>query len=345
MDGEACRGKEQDRTGGWRFLLGCTLAVALLAGLAESFLRLFPPQDLHVYLGEASPLTGPFVPDDDFGLRYRSWDALHADYAERLAAFGPFHGSPSEPPVWAFFGNSFVQAPGMLADTARATVHERRIFNLGRNEPLEVRLGQIKELLEHGLQPERIFVVLMPVDVTILGNHPLATLQVTSRGALTRRPRLPGGPPGWGIEHSRLAFTAWCRTGWQRGNPRFNRRTLYQGVGEPLRGDLDRLFGNLARLTRERQIPVTVILIPAYHQVLEGASFGFQDGLGTLFRQQGLDVLDPREAFRSQPDPAGLYLPDLHLAPRGNQLLLGELLAHVHAPQGLARAARKGKEP
>lgn len=346
MAGEARRAGDSRSGAAGRFLLGAALAAGLLAGLAEGYLRLFPPQDLHPYLGNHSPLTGLFAPDADFGVRYRSWDDLRGDYAERLAAFGPLHPTSADArPIWAFFGNSFFQAPGMLADTARESVHDRRIFNLARNELLEVRFAQVKLLLDNGLEPERIFIELMPIDLTRLGEQPLATLQITARGAETYRPRLPGGAAGWVVGRSRLAFTAWCRGGWQRGNPHFNRRTLYGGVEPPLYADTARLFGNLARVTRAHGVPVTVVLIPSYHQVVDGASFGFQDQLGSLFRSEGLDVLDPRDAFRREPHPADLYLPDLHLTAAGNRLLLDELRHHVRAPRAEAVARATGGEP
>ena len=333
------------RAGGWRFLLGCALAVALLAGLAEAYLRLFPPRDLHDYLGEDSPLTGRLAPDDDFAVRYRSWDDFAAENAERLQAFGPLSSGSGGRPIWAFFGNSFVQAPGMLGDTARAAVHDHTVFYLGKNERLEVRLAQIKLLLEHGLEPERIFVELMPPDLLVLGDQPLDTYQVTSRGAITYRPRLPAGPAAWLVQHSRLALTAWCRTGRQHGNPDFSRAALSHDVREPLLGDLRRLFGNLARVTRDHQVPVTVLLIPGHNQVVEGADFGFQDRLVPLFRELGYDVFDPRDAFRRQPHPADLYLPDKHLAPPGNRLLLAELLAHVRRPRTVANLPGEAREP
>jgi hypothetical protein len=319
----------------WPFVLGCVLAVALLAGFAELFLRLFPPHDLDPYLGEDTPLTGIYRPDGDFSVTYRSWDAFRADNAERLREFLPFEADRDGRPLWAFFGNSFVQAPGMLADTARAGVPDRRIFNLGRNEHLFLRLAQVKLLLEHGMKPERIFIELMPVDVVPMGSQPLATNHVTARGALTyllpRQVRLVD----WLMGHSRLALTASVRTGRQRGNPAFRSDRLYQGLHDPLLGDLRLLFGNLARVARQHQVPVTLLLIPAFHQVREGAPCGFQDTLTPVLREQGYDVFDPRDAFRRQPDHDGLFIPDKHFSPRGNELLLAELLRHLHDPEAI----------
>jgi len=328
-----------------RFLLGFILGVGLLTGLAESYLRLFPPRDLCPFLGDASPLRGLYKADADFGISYRSWDAFRQDNDERMAAFQSFEASSTAPPVWVFFGNSFVQAPGMLADHARHAVHERRIFNLGRNEPLPIRLAQIRLLLEHGLEPERIFIAVMPVDMIALGEQPLATYQVTANGALTYRPRRPAGPLGWLIGRSRLPLTAWVRTGQQRGNPRFQAGKLYEGVEEPLLGDLRLLFGNLARLARAHQVPITILLIPAYHQIRYGASCGFQDTLGRLFHEQGFDVFDPRDAFRQQPDLDALFIPDRHFAPLGNQILLSELLRHLRSQESLTRANAEARRP
>jgi hypothetical protein len=323
------------------FALGSLIAIVLLAGLAEMFLRCFPPRDLHPYLGEASPLTGVYRPDADFGVTYQSFQAFCDANAERMRPFLPLRDHPDSRPLWAFFGSSFVQAPGMLGDVARDALPDRRIFYLGRNEPLFVRLAQLKLLLENSLEPERVFLVLMPVDMLSPGEQPLATLHVTSRGALTYEPRRPPGPAGSLVAHSRLALTAWARAGRHRGNPRFNKNTLYQGVEATLEEDLRTVFGNLARLTRPRGVPVTIILIPSYHQVLENAPLGFQDQMTKLLGALGYDVFDPSAAFKAHPTGQALYVPDKHLSAAGNQLLLSELLRHLGRQRQLARADRE----
>jgi hypothetical protein len=280
-------------------------------------------------IGEESPLSGPFVPDDDFGVTYRSWEAFSDDNAERLRAFGPFDPSSDSRPTWAFFGNSFVQMPGALADTTRAAVGDRRVFNLGRNEHLPVRLAQIRFLLEQGLAPERVVMVLMPLDTGMLGWQPLETWQVTSSGAITFRPRLPDGPAAPLVAHSRLGLTAWVRAGRHRGHPWFHPRQLNEGIPEPLLRDLRYLFANLARSALRHHVPVTVILIPSHEQVMGRARCGFQDDLTPVLRGLGYDVLDPRQAFATHPDRPALFLPDKHFTPEGNRMLLGELLRHV----------------
>ncbi len=329
MDGTAVSLPERRGARPWQFLLGAMLAAGVLLSLAEAFLRLFPPRDLHPYLGESSPLVGIYVPDEDFRITYRSWDAFCTDNAEHLAPYLPFHDHPDRRKVWAFFGNSFVQAPGMLADHARAGVVDHKIFNLGRNEILPVRFAQIKLLLEHGLEPERLFVELMPVDTLTIGRQPLDSMQISSHGALTYSVRRPRGVAGWLVENSRLALTAWVRAG-RQGNPRFNARTLYQQIEPELLGDLCHLFAGLARLAHKHNVPVTVLLIPAYHQVTKGAPFGFQDTLAPMLRELGYDVFDPRAVFCRHENAEGLFLPDKHFNDAGNRLLLAELLRHLH---------------
>jgi hypothetical protein len=327
----------------WLFLVGCILPPAILGILAELYLSFFPPKDLHSYLGDSSPLSGIYRSDEDFGATYVSWEQFQEANADRLEPYLPLRHPRDGRPIWAFFGNSFVQAPGMLADQARMHVTDHCIFNLGRNEHLVIRLAQIKLLLEQGLAPERIFVELMPLDLASLGEQPLATLRVSSRGALLYEPRLPSGPLGWLMRHSRAAFTAWCRSGRQRGNPDFRPSRLTERLEEPLLGDLRLLFERLARRAREHQVDVTVVLIPNHEQIQGRAPFGFQDTLTPLLRQQGFDVFDPRQVFCSYADRTALFVPDKHFSTKGNELLLAELLHHVHgvAASSFRMAARK----
>jgi hypothetical protein len=316
---------------------GGLAAALLLGGFGEAYLRLFPPRDSHVYLGEASPLQGPFVPDAEFGAAYRSWQSFCDDNPHMQMDL--FFEAPSDSrPVWAFFGNSFVQAPGMLADTARVRLPERRVFNLGRNEHLCVRFAQIRLLLDQGLNPERVFVAIMPLDASVLGKDPLASLYVTAHGALTYEPRLPDGPLNPLVERSALARTAWFRTGRHHVHPDFRATQLNQGVNDDLRADLDHLFGSLARAAAEHRVPITVLLIPNHEQIARGASFGFQDELAPILRRHEIDVCDPRSAFLSYPDKLALFIPDKHFSDVGNRILLAELLAHLHVTETAAPA-------
>jgi hypothetical protein len=307
---------------------GGLVAVLLVGGFGEAYLRLFPPRDSHAYLGDGSPQTGPFAPDTEFGATYRSWQAFCEENPSWRRYLPPKHPADSRP-VWAFFGNSFVQAPGMLADTASAALPSRCVFHLGRNELLCIRLAQVRLLLDHGLNPERIFVALMPLDTVGLGRDPLASVYVTARGAITYRPRLPGGPLGALTARSALARTAWFRAGRHHAHPDFRGVQLNDGLGDELRADLDHLFAALARTAAEHGTPVTVLLIPNHEQITCAARFGFQDAMAPLLRRHGIDVCDVRGAFLSYPEKPGLFIPDKHFSAVGNRLLLDELLRHL----------------
>ena len=322
------------------FAAGALLATGLLMSLAEGYARFFPPVDLYPFLGDASPAHGIYKADPDFRVTYKSWDAFHEDNLARLNLYLPFSKFAPGPRLWAMFGNSFIQAPGMLADHARVLAPDHCIFNLARNENLLLRLAQIKMLLEEGMQPERIFIELMPVDLAVLGEEPLTTVQVNSAGALGYKPHLPAGPAGLLVGHSRLAFTAWTRTGRHKGNREFDRRALYSGLHPRLYADVAELFGNLAQILQSHNVPVTILLIPSFDQVVGTASFGFQDQLAALFRSQGYDVIDPRLPFRRHADPASLYIPDKHLSNAGNILLTSQILDHLRGKQVVSNTGR-----
>ena len=339
------RGGESRRKTWWRFAIGCLAAVALLFSVAEAYLRLYPPQDLHPYLGEHSPLTGSYKPSRAFGVTYQSFDAFAAANAKGLKPWRPLDAPPDKRPMWAMFGSSFVHMRGMLADTARATLSDHAVFNLGKNEAVPLRMAQIELLLEAGLTPERIFFQFMPLDFAGLAEQPLDTYHVTARGALTYRPNLPAGPLGSVVERSRLALTAWCRTGLQKGDPFVSRSRLSVAVDKRLMRDVEHLFGNLARVTRGHGVPVTVILIPNYEHIWQKAPCGFQDALTPMLRDLGFDVFDPRAAFISHPNRPALFIPDKHFSPEGNRVLLAELLGHLRDSGGAPSLARSPSAP
>lgn len=324
-----------------KFLLGLVSAVLLLFGLAEIFLRLSPPKDLQPFLGEESSLTGPFVPDDEFCVAYRDFAAFQNDNAGRLAPFMPLNKAKDHRPLWAMFGSSFVHMEGMLADTARKRLPDHHIFNLGKNEHLYVRLAQIKLLLENGFKPDRIIFTMMPIETIKIGEFPLAMTKVTSQGAIVQTPRPLPGFLAW----SRLALTAQVRFGWHQGNPRFSTKDVVDKVDPILQDDLRRLFKNFGELTNRHGIPATVVLIPTYHQIHGQATLGFQDTLGPLISDCGLNVLDLREAYLHQDKKAGLFIPDRHFSARGNQILLDGILEHFARQEGTPRRIAGRREP
>jgi hypothetical protein len=91
------------------------------------------------------------------------------------------------------------------------------------------------------------------------------------------------------------------------------------------------LLGRLRRVTARYDVPVTILLIPNYEQITRGAEYAFQDEIGRLATQLGLDVLDVRGPFRGHPDRPALFVADRHFSSVGNRLLLAELVDHLHA--------------
>jgi hypothetical protein len=189
-----------------------------------------------------------------------------------------------------------------------------------------VRLAQLRLLLEHGLRPKRVVLTLMPLDVEYLARQSLATQRVTAQGALTFQPRLPPAPFDRLAQASALARTAWFRTGRHQGQPNFHHLQLHRQVEPTLRDDVTYLFRGVARLARQYDVPVTVVLIPTHEQICKRAPFAFQDTLTPLLLDLGLGVCDPRDVFLAHPDKPALFIPDKHFAPEGNRLLLDALL-------------------
>jgi hypothetical protein len=306
------------------FVVGWCCATALVFAATESYLAVFPPQDLHPYLGDQSPLRGIYVADPDLGVGFRSFDDLVADNPKTLQPRRSSIQTPSS--ERALFGSSFVHMQGALAEELRTHCPQQPIFILDRKETLTVRMAQARTLLEAGYRPERIVFVLMPIDCEEIGRQPIATHHVSQHGALTYTPSLPPAPLDRLTSQSRLALVAWARTGRHQGDPKFSRSKLYRTVPGHLQEDLKRSFSVLASLARRNNVSLAVVLIPAHRQVADGSRFGFQDAVGPVLTQAGVEVVDPREAFLAARDAEELYLDDGHLAPAGNRIVREELM-------------------
>lgn len=337
-------------TGRLRFCLGVVLASALLLGVGETYLRLFPPEYLHPYLGNESPLAGPLVADVDFGVGFASWEDLQKDNPITLGPRSPLqphsplttHHSPraSETSrVWLVLGSSFGYE---LAHRMRREVTEWHTLNLDRRERLTVRMAQIKTLLESGCRPAHIFLVVIPPDFTYLCEHKLEHHRANVKGGLVFEPRLPAGPWSALVTQSRLAFSGWARLGLQRDQPFFKTGQLGQRISDDLRDDLKHLFAALGRTQRQHAVPLTVIMIPARRELLLDKHFALEEALVSILRSEGIHYLDPRPAFLAQARPVELYVPDGHLSELGNMIVLGELLKEVrrYPPSVIAAAGR-----
>lgn len=304
------------------------IAAALLLVVGEAGLRVAPPRTIQPYLSD-DHRPGPFRSDPYYGVQYESWGAFRADYAEGLAPHEFLFDTPNPPKTWAMFGSSFVQAPGMLADTAREQIPNRHIFNLGRNEFLYVRVAQVDLLLDHGLRPERIVFAMQPLDAAVFAHQTVRMVHAGPNGAQAFDPRLPaiGGDL---IRHSRLALAGWVRADLQHALPYFQPADLNGKVHPLIRSELHALLARLRTVTARYGVPVTILLFPNYEQITRGAEFAFQDEVARLATTTGLDVCDARRPFLAFPDKPALFIPDKHFSATGNRLLLAELVHHLH---------------
>lgn len=306
---------------------GFAVAVAGLCAAGEAYLRIAPPANLQDYLPD-SDRTGPFAPDVRYGIRYRSPEALEDD-CPHFAQIRKFAQLPDPPPCWAFFGNSFVQMPGALADTARTQQSKFLVVNLPRTTtPVPIRFAQAEMLLETGLKPARAFFVFIPLDAHGFELHSLNQTRATPGGALAYEPRLPafGGAV---VRISRLALAGYTRTGWHNARPFAKAAALYDRVDDSVRADFRAQFTAFAETAKRHRVPVSVILLPSYEQVTRNAGFAVQDVLAEEARAVGWGVCDVRAAFRAHPNGPALFLPDKHFSETGNELLLREVMKHA----------------
>ncbi|MBN9122668.1 MAG: hypothetical protein J0I06_26565 [Planctomycetes bacterium] len=308
---------------------GFVVAFAAVLAAGELYLRSAAPADLAEFLPE-SDRTGPFRADPKYGVRYRSLDALAADNRVRFDLYRPLLDRPHPAPTWAFFGSSFVQAPGMLADTTSVLVPQRVTFALGKNEVFPVRFAQAELLLDSGLNPQRVFLVVIPLDVYTFAQHGLDQHRATPGGALAYEPRLP--PVGGAlVRNSRLALKGWTRTTLHQNRPFYPSQALFDRVDPAVRADVRTVLGHFAGAAARHRVPVTVVLLPAHEQVCRGAGFAVQDALAEDARAVGFDVCDVRGAFLAWPDKPGLFIPDKHFSAAGNRLLLATIVSHLKA--------------
>jgi hypothetical protein len=313
-------------------LLGVVTGLFALLAAGELFVRLAPPEDLQPYLGARSGLAGPYVSDPVLGANYRSWDAFAALYRERLAELGNDNRGR---PVWAMFGNSFVQAAGMLGDTAQAALPKRQVFYLRRNEPIYLRVAQFRVLLEHGLRPERAFFVVLPIDLYGIALDPVAALDVTPDGAIGRSVRKPPliAPL---LGHSRLALAAWVRSGRHRLLPGFRGKDVLEPLPALVMQELDGLFGEIARLSETYDVPASIVFIPNREQLFGDRRTVPQDAYRAAADRFGLDFIDSAPALLAAIDHPGLLIPDGHLSDRGNAILLEAIRSHLEHGQPVA---------
>lgn len=316
-----------------RFLLGMVLGVVGPLAAGEFYARYQPPADINLYLGDRSPLHGPFKPDPVLGADYRSFDDLRTDYSERLSEIDALRSARTS---WLWFGNSFVQAPGMLGDIAQAALGDRRMIYLRRNEPFNIRAAQLRLFLQQGMRPERVIFVLLPIDTALSPWRPIASIRVTQSGAVTYQPRMPPRPFGALVDHSRLALLGWVRSGQQNADPSYRPAHAASTLSPYVIDDMTRVLGVVGSSARKHRVAVTVALLPNRNQILGREGFHWQDAAARIASENGLDVFDGRNVFDGVANKLDVFLPDNHFNASGNAIVLSALRRHL---DGGARAA------
>ena len=304
----------------------CGLALLLVSG--EIYARYNPPADLRLYLGDRSPLSGHFKQDSLLGVDYVDFAAFERDYHERLKVLGPL----SSPRVtYAWFGNSFVQATGMLGDTAQNAFPEDRMLFLQRNEILPLRIAQLRLLLEQGLRPRRIFFVLLPIDLQGWDKKPLASYFVNKAGALTFKIASAPNVLSQAIESSDLMRLAWIRVGGHAYESMVGQNAVKDRLTSSATEDITSMFLRITDLSKAYNSPVTIVILPNREQIFGKQGFELQDSLVRIAISTSLDVFDARSVFSGIADPKGLFLPDWHFNAEGNRMVFHALLEHLQA--------------
>ncbi|MEK6806065.1 MAG: hypothetical protein AABY95_05400 [Pseudomonadota bacterium] len=311
------------------FAFGVTLGLVATLALGEFFVRLRMPTDLLPYLGAASTLTGIYKPDPQLRMDYRSFAEFRALNPELFDQFGPLDATPR---TWVVLGPSFA---GALGVAMRAQMPDHRIYPYIRDmsgvgkDRFHQWVAQARLLLAQGLRPERIFVVLIPQEVSRYSELPLAWCGVSAGGAMTLGYRRPAGPIGALLDVSRMGLLAWTRSTFRK--PTYAKRTKYitENMPDEVVSDFRRMFGVLGETSRRYRVPVTLVLLPDHGQILRPSNFALQRSLVPLAQAAGLDVFDFAPAVLAQPDKSVLYQSDSHYTERGDALLLSELRAHL----------------
>ena len=294
--------------------------------LGEAFLRFAPPGDLQSYLVDSGSAKGPFFTDPTLGIAYRSLQAFEEDYKERTAELSRTNLGR---PVWALFGNSFVQAPGMLGDTAQSELPGKQFYFLRRNEFMQVRVAQFRLLAQSSQKPEQALFIVLPIDLFGIAENPPSLTTAAASGSLARR--MPRIGAGWlGLDESRLILAAKIRSNRGKLIPGYRAKDVMAPLHPLLALELNKMFREVGNIAASSKIPVSVIYIPNREQIMGDDNSAPQEAFKAAASLGNLPFLDTTSAFRAEADKAGLLVPDGHLSSRGNHVLLAAILAELN---------------
>lgn len=323
----------------WIVAAGVIAGLSLPLVLGEAFARLRPPSNIQEFLGDGSRLSGNYRSEPLLGIGYRSPELYQPSEAPKLAQIP----KTSAKPTWMFFGVSFAWGISKIAD--RDMPSHRILFFREAGDRLNMRIPQARMILDYGIKAERLIFVLIPLEIARYTETPISYFNVNKNGALTYRVRKPSRPFDRIVDNSRLALIGWVRARRHNALPNFRLSTITENVPEIVERDFRTMFGELGKLQREKGVPVTILILPDRRQVLnEGSNYELQKKMATLAKEAELDIYDPVELLRAQPDRFALYVPDWHYTEAGYSLILKGLNEHFeknakrgNTSSGLAR--------
>jgi hypothetical protein len=316
-------GRTRKRTG-WLVAAGVVTGLVLPLALGEAFARLRPPKSTHEFLGDASPYIGHFVRDPKDIIRYNS-DGLYS-----LTDLIELSSIPkrSENPTWVYFGVSF--GYGIWEKTDKLKLPRRVLYFHEMNDRLHMRIAHARRILEYGIKVDRMVFVLIPLEIARYTETPLASIYVNKNGALTQLVRPPRPPFDWIIDHSRLALMGYIRARFHTWLPRFRLSRITEEFPPIVENDFRFMLGQMAELQKRFGVRITVAVLPDRRQVLfDTSNYVMQNAFRAIGKETGVDIYDPVELLRAQPNRRALFLPDWHYTDEGYELVARDLAAHL----------------
>jgi hypothetical protein len=237
----------------------------------------------------------------------------------------------SAEPTWLFFGNSFAYGLSLAAKTERPS---HRIYYLQEpKDRIHLRIAQARLLLENGLRPQHMFFTLIPLEVREYARTPLSSVYVNRHGAINYRFRLPPRPLDSLVAHSRLALLGWIGSGLHHFDVTLRHSQVSEYLPPAVVEDFRRMFDAIGKLSRDYDVPATIVIFPHRNQILQDRSqFVMQRELERLGKGAGIMVFDPGATLRAHPDRRALFLPDWHHTDLGNEMIAKALLARIEKP-------------
>jgi hypothetical protein len=308
----------------WLIIAGVVAGFVLPLALGEAFMHLRPPQNVRQFLDGDPALRGAYKSDPVLRMNYRSPDLYQPAEAPKLSEIPKTTGKPT----WIFFGVSF--GWGTYDAAQKLMPSHRMLFFREINDRLHMRVQQARMILDYGIQSEHLVFVLIPLEIARYTETPLSYFSINDDGRIVYSVRMPPKPFDLIVKNSRLALVGWVRARRHNALPNFRLSTITENVPETVRNDFRLMFGELGKLQREKRVPVTVVVLPDRRQVLyDGSNYVMQKALTALAKEAGIDIYDPVELLRAQPDRWALFVPDWHYTDLGYGLVAKGLRDHI----------------